>query len=75
MVCVRVRDVDLFHVSIATFGKVVFCATVFVYIFRSLNHWFFFESYEPHSGIFFSFFLVFFRVTSPMVGFFSSLFS
>ena len=43
MECVRVRDVDFFHVSIATFGKVVFCATVFVYIFKSLNHCFFFR--------------------------------
>ena len=34
----------------------VFCATVFVYIFRSLNHLFFLECYVPHSGIFFSLF-------------------
>ena len=25
-----------FHVSIATFGKVIFCATVILYIFKSL---------------------------------------
>ena len=31
-----------FHLSIATFVRVVFCLTVFVYIFKSLNNIFFF---------------------------------
>ena len=63
MECVRVRDVDFFHVSIATFGKVVFCATVFVYIFKSLNHWFFLRV-TSHIVDFFSLFFRFFFLTT-----------
>ena len=51
--CTRCR---FFHVSIATSGKVIFCATVIVYIVRSLYHWFF-ESYKLR--IFFIFFFTF----------------
>ena len=36
-VCACTRCGFFFHVSIATFGRVVFCATVFAYIFKSLN--------------------------------------
>ena len=36
--CTRCR---FFHVSIAIFGKVIFCETGIVYIFKSLYHWFF----------------------------------
>ena len=54
MECVRVRGVDFFHVSIATLVKVVFCATVFVYIIKSLNHWgFFFRVTSRIEGFFF----------------------
>ena len=48
MVCVHVRDVDFFHVSVATFGKVVFCATVTVYIFKSLYNCFVFFRVTSH---------------------------
>ena len=57
MMCVRVQDVDFFHVSIATPGEVFLYATVILYIVTSLYPWFFL-SYELR--IFFLFHYVFF---------------
>ena len=59
--CTRCR---FFHVSIATFGKVIFCATVIVCIVKSLYLCFFFrvKSYI----VFFSFLLFFFDL--PLLG-------
>ena len=64
--CTRCR---FFHVSIATSGKVIFCATVIVYIVRSLYHWFF-ESYELRSVFFFFFFSLYFSFFYVFFSFF-----
>ena len=38
-----VRDVDFFMCLLQHLERLFFCVTVFVYIFKSLNHWFFLE--------------------------------
>ena len=62
MVCVRVRDVDFFHVSIATPGEVFLYATIIVYVVRYLYPWFF-ESYKLRNVFF-----IFYFFLPPLAG-------